>query len=102
MLPPGAPISGLNERSGARPYELKLEMRPPVGLGKLPIAALHVSVVGPRAIWALTAAPRVSDVMTTGIVTAGVPAMLGVMNPGALLYRTTPMAPALWALNAFV
>ena len=52
---------------------------------RVPIAALHVSVVGPRAIWALIAAPSVSDVMTTGIVTAGVPAMLGVMNPGALL-----------------
>ena len=67
------------------PYELNDEIRPPVGFAILPSAALQVSVVAPAAICALTAAPSVLVMETTGMVTAGVPATVGFTAPATLL-----------------
>src|SRR5205823_678450 len=44
-------------------------------------------------------APESAVTATTGIVMAGVPATVGVMNPGWLLYKMTAAAPAFWAFN---
>src|SRR5215468_12647065 len=41
-VPPGAPMSGLKLRSGAGPYDEKLEIRLPVGLGSLASRSVHV------------------------------------------------------------
>src|SRR5262245_24792886 len=112
MLPPGAPISGFSDRSGARPYELKEEIRLPVGFGTLDCVSVHVIVAPPAAMSPSTVAPCACVIATTGIVTgvpSGMPgggvavgATVGLMKPAALLYRITPAAPAVSALIALL
>src|SRR3989442_4730594 len=105
MKPPGAPMSGLRVRSGEGPYELKLEMSPPVEFGICATALVQVIVVAPAAIRESSSAPSASDVATTGIVMGVTPATVGLKNPtfpGALLYRMTPAAPAFCALSALL
>src|SRR2546428_2112155 len=105
MNPPGAQMSGFRLRSGDGPYELKLEMSPPVEFGICAMASVQVIVVVPAAIRVLRSAPSASDVETTGIVIGVAPATVALKNPifaGALLYRTTPAAPAFCALSALL
>ena len=76
-------------------------MRPPVGCGSLAMSDVHVIVTGPLARRPSIRTPLAALMLTTGIVMGGVPATVGEMKPGTLLYRTTPAAPAVCALNAF-
>jgi hypothetical protein len=101
MIPPGAPMSGLSARSGDRPYELNEEIELPVGLTKLPCSSVQVMFTGPVARRPSINTPSVSEIITTGIVIAGVPSTLPEKRPVTLLYRTTAMAPAFCALSAF-
>src|SRR5262249_53656819 len=105
MFPPGAPISGLMVRSGDTPYELKLEIKPPVALGVETMFVVHVSVVGPAAILPLIRTPSAAVIATTGIATGGSAgvggATVGLKLPAALLYKMTPTAPASCALRDF-
>ena len=70
MRPPGAPRSGLRSSVAVVPYELKDEMRPPVGFTTVTVPAVHVSVTGPEASRESISAPSVSEIATTGIVMA--------------------------------
>ena len=81
-------------RSGANPYDEKLEINPPVGFGSLAIWLVQVIVTGPLASRLSISAPLAAVIATTGIVIGGVPATVGEMKPAALLYSTTPAAPA--------
>src|SRR5439155_10629924 len=45
--PPGALMSGLKLRSGASPYEEKLEINPPVGFSSLATWFVHGIIAGP-------------------------------------------------------
>ena len=94
-------MSGLRLKSGARPNDEKVEMRPPVGLGALTISVLQVSVTGPTASRAAINSPSVPVTATTGIVIAVGPATVGFSGAATLLYSTTADAPAPWALVAF-
>src|SRR6185436_6476812 len=96
--------SGLSERSGGRPYELKEEMSPAVaaGAGNEPTEFVHVILTGPPASRLSINTPSVTDTATTGIVIAGVPATVGLTRPGALLYSTTAAAPAFIAFEALM
>src|SRR4051812_8856796 len=111
MLPPGAPMSGLIVRSGASPYELNDEMRPPFGtFGTLVISEVQVTATAsgpPAAMRESIATPSVSEMPTTRIATGGSPGgsvggtTVGLRTPATLLYRITATAPAAWALIAF-
>ena len=68
MLPPGAPMSGLSDRSGARPYELNDEIRFAVGFGRLTCCVVHVIVTLPAARRESIRAPSPAVIATTGIV----------------------------------
>src|SRR4030067_3749479 len=98
MRPPGAPMSGLTTRSGLSPYELNDEIRPPVGLTKVPVRFVHVMVTGPAASRSLMSTPSVSEIATTGIVVAGGPATVGLKRPPTLLESTTADAAAFCAV----
>jgi hypothetical protein len=72
-----------------------------VGLRKVPVAAVQLSVCGPKVMALLMATPSTSETATTGIVMAGVPATVGLKRPAELLYSTTAAAPASRAFLAF-
>src|SRR5204862_3274829 len=65
IVPPGAPMSGLKLRSGAGPYDEKLEMRFAVGLGSLATWFVHVIVTAPATSRPLISAPRSAVTATT-------------------------------------
>src|SRR5262245_27098524 len=101
MNPPGAPMSGLIERPGDRPYELNEEINAPVGLTNVAVSFVQVMLTDPEARRPSISTPSESRINTTGIVTAGVPATLAAMYSAMSLYTTTPAAPALCAFKAF-
>jgi hypothetical protein len=75
----------LNDRSGGRPYDEKLEISPAVACGSLISVGVQVIVVSPAAMRASMTAPSAAVMATTGIVIAGVPATVGLMRPAAVL-----------------
>src|SRR6185295_17299515 len=85
IRPPGAPMSGLSVRSGVTPYELKLEIRPPVGFGSDTTPEVHVIAGASAAMRPSIIAPSAEPIETTGIVIDGVPATVGFTMPAALL-----------------
>ena len=101
MLPPGADRSGFRLRSAASPYELKADISPWVGFGRVSHWSVQVMVTGPALSRCVIACPSAWSIMTTGIVIGGSPVSDGVIAPGALLYSTTALAPACWARSAF-
>ena len=87
--PPGAPMSGFSARSGESPYELKEEIRLPVGFVIDTCPSVQVIVTGPAARRESINAPSAAVIATTGMVmttgTSGVGATVGLMKPAALL-----------------
>src|SRR5512146_2669220 len=119
MEPPGAPISGLRVRSGARPYELKEEIKPPVGLTAETVSVVQVMVTGPAAMRLRRVLPSAWRMATVGTVMAGqvgksafgqgigvkdAPpdgSTVGLSCPAVLLAMITAAAPASCANRAF-
>src|SRR5256885_4122696 len=103
MLPPGAPRSGLKLRSGEKPVDEKDEIRPPVELVRLVTRVVQERVTGPVPSLLLIARPSAELMETTGIVGVYVGAeTAGDTMPAALLYSTTPIAPAFSAFCTLI
>src|SRR5918999_878297 len=108
MRPPGAAMSGLNPSDGARPQEVNDDGCPAVAFAKTPLSSVQLSVCDSASIALLIAAPSVSEMATTGMVTGwpsalapGCTATVAPKRPGTLLYSTTAAAPASCARRAF-
>src|SRR5438067_13366514 len=99
MRPPGAPMSGLKLRSGASPYDEKVEMRFAVGLGSLANVSVHVIVTAPAARRPLITTPRAEVIAATGIVMSGGPVSVGERKPATVLFMGTQTEPVRCAMG---
>ena len=79
-------MSGLRSSSGDKPYELKDEIRRPVGLGICARSFVQVMLTGPPANRVSMSSPSSLLIVTTGMVRGGAPATG--RKPGASHART--------------
>ena len=101
MPPPGAVISGLNERSGGGPQDEKLTIVSTGSGESTRTPALNATLPVPSptfCAFAYSARPAVRPMNTEGRVSPPVAIVSKISLPAALLYIIAPIAPAAAAL----